>query len=237
MKNLPSVALYASIAAAALLAGGMIAILRKPGIKMRSVILHFAAGVIFSVVAVELLPDIMARHVVWEIVVGFGAGVALMLALRHYLEPEDEASDSGGFPTALIAIIAVDLLVDGVIMGIGFISGTDTGALLAIAISVELAALGMATATSLGSRSIPTKTTVLCLAGLALLIFSSALLSAWLLGGIPDAYLEIVLSFGLAALLFLVTEELLVEAHEGSQSPVMTAAFFAGFLLFMLLPG
>ncbi len=237
VENLSSVANYASIAATALLAGGIVAILRKPGLRMRSVILHFAAGVIFSVVAVELLPDIMERHVVWEIVVGFGAGVVLMLALRYFLEPAEEAPDGGGFPTALIAIIVVDLLVDGVIMGIGFISGTETGTLLAVAISIELAALGMATATSLGSRRVTTRTAVLCLVGLALLVFVSAVLSAWLLGGIPDAYLEIVLSFGLAALLFLVTEELLVEAHESSQSPLITAAFFAGFLLFMLLPG
>jgi zinc transporter, ZIP family len=219
VENLSSVANYASIAATALLAGGIVAILRKPGLRMRSVILHFAAGV------------------VWEIVVGFGAGVVLMLALRYFLEPAEEAPDGGGFPTALIAIIVVDLLVDGVIMGIGFISGTETGTLLAVAISIELAALGMATATSLGSRRVTTRTAVLCLVGLALLVFVSAVLSAWLLGGIPDAYLEIVLSFGLAALLFLVTEELLVEAHEGSQSPLITAAFFAGFLLFMLLPG
>ena len=237
MGNFQNVLLYASIAALALLTGGTVSILKKPGTRMRSIILHFAAGVIFSVVAVELLPDIMARHVVWEIVVGFGSGVALMLALRHFLEPAGGTPDGSGFPTAFIAVIGIDLLVDGVIMGIGFISGEETGTLLAIAISIELASLGMATAASLGSRQIPTRTTLLCLAGLSLLVLVSALLSAWLLGGIPDAYLEIVLSFGLAALLFLVTEELLVEAHEGVQSPLITAAFFAGFLLFMLLPG
>ena len=38
------------------------------------------------------------------------------------------------------------------------------------------------------------------------------------------------LSFGAAALLFLVTEELLIEAHEVEQTPFITAAFFAGFL-------
>ena len=37
------------------------------------------------------------------------------------------------------------------------------------------------------------------------------------------------------ALLFLVTEELLVEAHETAQAPVLTGAFFAGFLLFLIL--
>ena len=45
--------------------------------------------------------------------------------------------------------------------------------------------------------------------------------------------LDVVLS--LAALLFLVTEELLTEAHEETETPLLTLSFFVGFLLFLLL--
>ena len=47
--------------------------------------------------------------------------------------------------------------------------------------------------------------------------------------------LELVLSFGLAALLFLVTEELLTEAHEQEETLLQTSAFFGGFLLFLII--
>jgi ZIP family zinc transporter len=47
--------------------------------------------------------------------------------------------------------------------------------------------------------------------------------------------IEGVLSFGVAELLFLVTEELLVEAHEVPETPLTTATFFAGFLVIILL--
>jgi len=43
------------------------------------------------------------------------------------------------------------------------------------------------------------------------------------------------LSFGCAALLFLVTEELLIEAHESADNALTTAMFFLGFLIFLLL--
>ena len=43
------------------------------------------------------------------------------------------------------------------------------------------------------------------------------------------------LSFGCAALLFLVTEELLIEAHESADTAVTTTMFFVGFLTFLLL--
>jgi ZIP family zinc transporter len=39
----------------------------------------------------------------------------------------------------------------------------------------------------------------------------------------------------LIALLYLVTEELLVEAHEVPDRPWVTATFFAGFLVLLLL--
>jgi ZIP family zinc transporter len=55
------------------------------------------------------------------------------------------------------------------------------------------------------------------------------------LRGATGNLLEIVLSFGLAALLFLVTEELLIEAHEETETPLLTLSFFVGFLLFLLL--
>ena len=42
-------------------------------------------------------------------------------------------------------------------------------------------------------------------------------------------------AFGLIALLYLVTEELLVEAHETPDRPWVTALFFVGFLLLLIL--
>ena len=43
------------------------------------------------------------------------------------------------------------------------------------------------------------------------------------------------LAFGLIALLYLVTEELLFEAHEQPDSPLITAMFFVGFLALLMI--
>lgn len=49
------------------------------------------------------------------------------------------------------------------------------------------------------------------------------------------ARLATVLSFGPAALLYLVTEGLLVEAHEVPERTLATVMFFAGFLILMMI--
>lgn len=226
MENYSHILIYGAIAPIALLLGGIVSILKKPNAQLRSAILHFAAGVIFSVVSVEILPEIMKKHDVPEIAIGFGAGVLLMLGIRYFLEPKKGKKNKTG---SFVLIIAIDLLIDGVLMGIGFVTNQETGIFLAVAISVELLSLGMATSITLGNAKINRKKTIVTILGLSVMVFGSTLLSAALLAGVSTGFLEIILAFGLAALLFLVTEELLVEAHESKQNPWLTAASLVAF--------
>lgn len=55
-----------------------------------------------------------------------------------------------------------------------------------------------------------------------------------ILNFLPSAFFIEALSFGAAALLYLVIEELLVEAHETKDTPIITASFFLGFLILLL---
>lgn len=221
-----------------LIIGGVIALFRPPGAAFKSVILHFAAGVVFSVVAVELLPDMIRIHDARSIVIGFTAGITTMLLIKHYtgkLAEKERADTANGMPWAVMIAMGVDLLLDGILLGIGFAAGAKEGILLAIALALECFSLGMATVTSLAGSSLSKQATITILLALGLLFIIGALLGLLLLHAAGDKILELILSFGSAALLFLVTEELLVEAHEERDSPFFTAAFFGGFLIFMIL--
>lgn len=52
---------------------------------------------------------------------------------------------------------------------------------------------------------------------------------------LPPVIITGFLSFGLMALLYLVTEELLVEAHEKPDTPLISSMFFVGFLALLVL--
>ncbi|MEZ0612394.1 ZIP family metal transporter [Fibrella sp. WM1] len=251
---------YALLPTVALTGGGLVALFVRFGVQVRSAILHFAAGVVFSVVAVEILPDVVRLHDPLLTAVGFGIGIGLMLLIRRLTQSPEEASTkleadmatteaasklsdastssvdaSGRFPLTFLLAIGIDILIDGLLLGIGFAAGAKEGILLAFALAVEVLSLGLATATSLSGDGVPRPRIVWLLLGLSLLFFTSTVGGATLLHNLPETGLDVVLSFGLAALLFLVTEELLVEAHETDEKPWMTATFFAGFLLFLIL--
>ncbi|NKN39876.1 transporter, partial [Agrobacterium sp. a22-2] len=66
--------------------GGIIAAFRAPGPKLTSAIQHFAAGVVFAAIGLELLPDLVGEHAPLEVLVGFTAGVLLMLGVKWLTE-------------------------------------------------------------------------------------------------------------------------------------------------------
>ena len=237
---LSSVLAYALFPVVAAIVGALVSTFRPPGPKFRSAIQHFAAGVVFSVVAVELLPDIVrshARSAAFHVVIGFAIGVGAMLALRAMTEKLEGAAPTGRarLPMAFLAAIAVDLLIDGLLIGIGFTAGVKEGRLLTLALTVELLSLGLAVAVTLADAGANRTRIVTTTAALAVTLLIGAVGGATLLIGLTPVTLEIVFSFGLAALLFLVTEELLTEAHEVPETPWITSAFFVGFLLFLVL--
>ena len=228
---------FALIPVFTMITGGVIAIIKKPGGNLRSLILHFAAGVVFSVVAVEILPDIMKNHLPFYTILGFALGFMAMTGIRHFTQEDGEktSSSKGKIPWGIITGIGVDIIIDGFLLGIGFAAGNTEGILLAIALSVEFLSLGMATSTSLRNENISKKQSLITVIVLAAIFFASAILGAAVLQNASHNVMDTVLSFGLSALLFLITEELLKEAHEEKETIWHTSAFFFGFLVFLIL--
>ena len=100
--------------------------------------------------------------------------------------------------------------------------------ILALGLSVELLFLGLALMSDAlrGWKMIA----LTCLLGVE--VFAFAVLGKWLLAGVSHDVLGAVLAASAAALLYLVTEELLMEAHEVEEKNYAVLVLFAGFLTF-----
>ena len=224
---LQTVLTYTLIPVTATIASGAIAAFRPPGAKVRSFVQHFAAGVVFAAAASELLPDIVHKKSPLAVMIGGTLGVVVLLSVKS-LTKKAQGSVS------LIATVGLDVLIDGLILGLGFAAGAKAGILLTIALTLELLFLGLSVSATLSQASSDRKKIVTITAGLALLLPVGATLGT-ALGGLSGSILAALLAFGLVALLYLVTEELLVEAHELPDTPLTAATFFVGFLLLILI--
>lgn len=218
---------YTLIPVLAALLGAGAAVSVRPGPLLVSAIQHFAAGVVFAAAAGEILPDVVHGGSAWATVTGGSAGVAVMLLVK-------ELEERFKGPAGLFAAVGVDVMIDGLVLGIAFAAGARAGVLLTIALTLEVLFLSLTVATEL-TTTVTSRIRIIGTVGLLALLLPLGTVLAAPVSALPGVVVTGFFAFGLVALLYLVTEELLVEAHETPDRPWVTAMFFAGFLALIVV--
>lgn len=152
--SFPKAIALASVGWAAIAAGGVSSALRSPSSTTRSVIQHAAAGTVFVGLVIDVLDELLKSKgaVVVFSALGLLLGLGVMLGIRAATERSSDASTLG-------AVIVVDLIVDGGLIGLSASLDSPTALLLAIAFAPEVSFLGItvsgstATAAAAGARS------------------------------------------------------------------------------------
>ena len=112
--------IYTLIPVTATVFGATISTGFRPGPVLTSAVQHFAAGVVFAAAAGEILPDVMHGGSPLATVIGGVIGVGLMLLIKQL---EGLVRGSVG----LVVTVGVDVLVDGLLLGIAFAAGRAPG--------------------------------------------------------------------------------------------------------------
>jgi zinc transporter, ZIP family len=223
---------YIAGAVAAGIAGGVLATFWAPGRWVTSYIQHFAAGVVIAAVALKVAPDIEHTGASPLLVMGgFALGGVFMIGVKWLtMRIEARQRRTRGKPWGLTAAAAIDTALDGVIIGTGFALRQGVGVILSLALGLELLFLTLSVGASFRQEKGSRVTTVAVTSGISLLLLAGAAGGSAALRGASETTLAVMLSFGAAALLYLVTEELLIETRLPEETLISTAMFFLGFL-------
>ncbi|MES2443334.1 MAG: transporter [Pseudomonadota bacterium] len=213
---------YTLIPLVAILMGSVAAVTRPPGERLVSAMQHLAAGVVFAAAATEILPQVMHGASPVATLVGGALGVAAMLGLKAF-----EGRFKG--PAAMLGAVSIDIAIDGLVLGLAFVAGAKAGILLTVALTLEVLFLGL-TLTAELSETIRSKVKVVMIVGTIALLLPGGAAIGLSVAELPMAVIVGFLSFGLMALLYLVTEELLADAHRKPDTPLVAVMFFVGFL-------
>eukprot|EP00933_Yihiella_yeosuensis_P030572 TRINITY_DN24196_c0_g1_i1.p1 TRINITY_DN24196_c0_g1~~TRINITY_DN24196_c0_g1_i1.p1 ORF type:complete len:329 (-),score=54.69 TRINITY_DN24196_c0_g1_i1:234-1220(-) len=213
---------------------------------------YFSAGMILAVCG-SLMKE-LSENGAWAaaaLSAGFTAGIATMVGVKKLTESDDddEAATNGtpqalssprGFPWPYVTAVAIDSLVDGLLLGMVGVETPRDVPMMSLATALEMGALGLSCAGALAGQT--KRSLYAVIVGMPLTLMAGGAVGAYAaahLRNSPLAY-TFLLAFGISALLYLVIQELLVEAgerREGVDKKGVTPYYlFAGYL-FVLVVG
>ena len=216
--------------------GGILGSRFRPGLRLRGLIAHLVGGLVFGMAAADLMPAASSDNHPFELVIGFCLGFSLLIVVNAVLGDPQEISERNKTRPIILLLIPflVDSLIDGLVVGISPDFG-QVGWVVPIAVALEmgLASLGLATLLRRGGGRLQSTLGGGLMAMTYLVgLISSTVLAKYLTG----PYLTGLLAFGTAALIYLVVEEVMKEAHAIGEddSSWVNLAFFLGILIVWL---
>lgn len=175
----------------------------------------------------------------WETMdAGFAQGMELAVSSdvgsqSNMRDDGTNESPSLALPIALLAAVCIDSALDGLLVGTSTALDPTTSSILSASLTVESSFLGLTIATAI--RSCPAASNIKLLG--TTLAPTSLLLGSVVGGGLAPAMAESpallagLLGFGTSATLFMVAEELLLQAHEDGADHIwwVDAQLYLGF--------
>jgi ZIP family zinc transporter len=223
--------------------------------NIQTIFLGFAAGIMIAASVFGLLvPAIEAAEAAgfagWvPASAGFILGALFLLALDKlvpHLHPETNTQEGIAAPvkrtTLLVSAVTIHNIPEGMAVGLAFALAAqnpeDPGmysaaAALALGIGIQNFPEGAAISLPLRREGIPTGKAFLagCLSGITEPVFG--ILMA--LAGVSAPLMPWLLAFSAGAMIYVVVEELIPEAHLGAHSHYGTLSVMAGFTVMMIL--
>ncbi|WP_353928616.1 ZIP family metal transporter [Desulfofundulus kuznetsovii] len=238
MNILASVLLMALFAGLSTCLGAMLVLIwGRLGRRSFSLFSGLAAGVMLAVVLLDLIPASLRYGSATQGVLGFTAGVLLMVALDLFLNSESPVGKHDytylkmGYLIA--AGIALHDLPEGLAIAAGFVEPGHLGPLLALAIALHNIPEGMATAAPLAAGGL-SPPVVLFLNGLVSLVTPLGCWLGLLLTHTSPAFLSSLLALAAGAMAYIVKAKLLPECLR-LHPPMAYLGLFGGIVLVFFL--
>jgi ZIP family zinc transporter len=214
-------------------AGAALAETLSPSDAWRNRALHAAVGIVFAVVAIEIMPEALEVLAGWQIALAFLVGGAAYLLAQTIIASRAEGS---GRMWMIYLAVATDLFGDGLLIGSGSAVAASLGLTLAIGQVLADVPEGAATTITFQANGIRRNKRLLLALMLVLPVVAGAALSYVTLRDQSEALQlsALVATSGLFAVA--VFEDLITEAHEASEdSRTSTAFLLVGFAVFTLV--
>jgi ZIP family zinc transporter len=201
--------------------------------------LQFAAGIIAALVAVSLMPPAIYSGPLVPVVLAFFAGGAGFVLVEYYSAKRKAGDDpvsaqspgSSGFYVGIL----LDLLVDGMVIGVGSTLDLQTGLLLAVGMACSTMPLTFVTITTAKRQGMPPQRRRRLSYLFFICIIGGSVIGYSLLGRLSDAARLTLIALASGFLITLVTQSMIPEANREGEPSFAGILFVGGLSAYALL--
>ncbi len=200
--------------------------------------LQFASGIIAALVALTLMPPAVQFGSVGWVALAFFIGGALFVSFDYYTARREAQKANTGAVAISLALyvgILVDLVIDGIVIGIGSTLTVATGLLVALGLAVSTMPLAFVTIATAKRQGLPLATRrrlswlfVVCIVG-------GAMVGYLLLRNMSLDIRASLIALASGFLVTTVTQSMIPEANRDGEPSLAGIFFIAGMSLYGLL--
>ena len=207
--------------------------------RVVSAALQFAAGIITALVALSLMPPAVRDGSSLIVALMFFIGGALYVSFEYYSAQKmaARALESGSNVTSLglYVGILVDLIIDGVVIGIGATLTVMTGLILALGMAISTLPLAFVTTSTAKRQGVsPEKRRLLSIAYF-LCVLVGAMVGFLLLRNVSLDLRLALIALASGFLITTVTQSMIPEANKDGEPSFAGILYLAGVLIYALL--
>lgn len=201
--------------------------------------LQFAAGIITALVAFTLMPPAVRDDLYLWIVLAFFIGGVLFAALEYFSErllaSRPDAAEGSQTTLALYVGIIADLVIDGVVIGIGSTLTLTAGLLLALGLAISTAPLTFVTTATAKRQGVAPRQRRLLGYLCFLAVFGGAMLGYLVLRNQSLQLRFILVALASGFLITMVIQGMIPEANKEGESRLASVLYIGGVSLYAMM--
>jgi ZIP family zinc transporter len=232
------VLVIASVAALLTFLGALAAERFDVPFRLVSAALQFAAGIITALVAFSLMPPAVRSGPYLGIVIGFFLGGTIFVILENLstrMSQSKPVAEGNPVSLGLYIGILVDLVIDGVVIGIGSTLTLKTGLLLALGLSISTAPLAFVTIATAKRQGLSKKNRELLSYLFLVCIVGGAIIGYGLLRNQALETRLILIALASGFLVTLVTQNMIPEANREGEPNFAGILYMGGISVYALM--
>jgi ZIP family zinc transporter len=220
--------------------GGLLSEFIPPSKGNLSLTLHGAAGIILSVVGVEIMPQMLAADPPWLIFLAFVMGGGFFILMRrgiNYFQKHTNKSEKQSSAWVIFLAVGVDLFSDGLMVGTSSTIAFSLALMVAIGHILANIPTGIAAISSFKQIKTSALFRQMLSASFIFPPVIGATLGYWVVVGQPELIKFMLLAFTAGILTTIVVENMVPEATENEKENYQETLCFVGGFAFIALIG